>query len=291
MTAAFTYHRPATLAEAAELGRTLGGSAAYLAGGTELIPDYRRERETARHLIALDAIEELRGIGAEGRWLRIGALATIAEVASAPLVRSWLPALAEAAAAIGSPPIRSLATIGGNFCRAVPCADTPPVALVAGARVRLGGGGHQRELDAEQLFLGPRRTALEPGEVLLEIRIPRQPGRSGVSYHRFARRQGSSLAVAAVAARVALEDGTIREARIGLGAVAPIPCRAPRAEGLLAGHPPSADLFALAAASAAEEARPISDVRGSEAFRRELVHVLSRRALEEATARALGRAP
>jgi carbon-monoxide dehydrogenase medium subunit len=112
-----------------------------------------------------------------------------------------------------------------------------------------------------------------------------------VSYQRFARRQGSSLAVAAVAARVVLEDGTIREARIGLGAVAPIPCRAPRAEGLLAGHPPSADLFALAAASAAEEARPLSDVRGSEAFRRELVHVLARRALEEATARAVGRAP
>src|SRR3990172_4685139 len=131
-----SYHRAASLAEACELGRRFGPAAAFLAGGTELLPDYQRERETALVLIALETIEELQGIRVESGRLRIGALATIAEVARSPLVREWLPALAEAARAIGSPQIRSRATIGGNFCRAVACADTPPQ-LAPG---RCGGG-------------------------------------------------------------------------------------------------------------------------------------------------------
>ena len=199
---AIAYHRPASLAEACELGRQLGADAAFLAGGTELLPDYQRERETARHLIALDTIDELHGIRVDGTTLRIGALATVAEVASSPLVRQWFLALAEAARAIGSPQIRSRATIGGNFCRAVPCADTPPSAVVAGARLRLVGPGGERQLDAADFFVGPRQTVLQPGEVLVEIVLPAQPEHSGASYQRFSRRQGPALAVAAVAARV-----------------------------------------------------------------------------------------
>lgn len=283
---AFTVHRPTTLTAAADLSRRLGPAALFLAGGTELVPDYRRGRETARHLIALDGVPGLRGIREEGGRLHIGALTTIAALARSPLVRGRLPALAEAAAALGSPQIRSLATIGGNFCRAVPCADTPPVALAAGAVVRIGGVEPARELDLPAFFLGPRQTALGPGEILVEVVVPAQPPRSGVSYQRFARRRGSALAVAAVAVRVVLDGEVIREARFGLGAVAPVPCGAPRAEALLRGQTPSGEVFALAAASVAEEARPITDVRGTASFRRELVHVLARRALEQATARA-----
>lgn len=286
MTAPFTYHRPATLEEASALGRELGREAAFLAGGTELIPDYRRQQETARHLIALDGLPGLRGIGiADGR-LRIGALATIAEVAASDEVRGWLPALADAAAALGSPQVRSLATIGGNFCRAVPCADTPPVALAAAGSVRVAGNGGDREVPVAAFFTGPRQTVLAPGELLLEILIPEQPEHSGASYQRFARRRGSALAVAAVAARLVFDDGLIAEARFGLGAVAPTPCGAPRAAELLQGRLATRQAFARAAAAAAAEARPISDVRGSAEFRRELVEVLARRALLEAAARA-----
>ena len=285
---AIAYHRPASLAEACELGRRFGADAAFLAGGTELLPDYQRERETARHLIALDTLEELHGIRVDSALLRIGALATVAQVAASPLVRQWFPALAEAARAIGSPQIRSRATIGGNFCRAVPCADTPPAAVVGGARLRLVGPGGERELNAEDFFVGPRQTVLQTGDLLVEIVIPTQPKHSGASYQRFARRQGPALAVAAVAARVELKGRTIVAARIALGAVAPVPLLATRAAAVLVGKVASAELFAQAASVSADEALPITDLRGSAAFRHELVTVLTRRALIEATARAGG---
>jgi carbon-monoxide dehydrogenase medium subunit len=287
---AFTFHRPATLGDAMTLGRRLGRDGAFLAGGTELLPDFHRGRESARHLIALDAIAELRGIRLEQGALRIGALATVAELARAPLAGEALPALVDAARALGSPQIRSLATVGGNFCRAVACADLPPVAVAAEATVRISGGDGDRELAAERFFVGPRATVLEPGEILTAIVIPLQPLGSAVSYQRFARRRGSALAVASVAARLTLEAGVMRGARIVLGAVAPIPWLVPRAAAVLEGEAPSPDLFVLAAAAAAEEARPITDLRGSVEFRRELVQVLTRRALEEAAARGGGAA-
>ncbi len=284
----FSYHRPENLADACALGERLGADAAFLAGGTELLPDYQRQRETARHLIALDAIDELRGIALEKGALRIGALATIAEVAASPVVRATFRALSDAARAIGSPQVRSRATIGGNFCRAVPCADTPPAAIASGARVRLAGPGGVRELAAERFFTGPRLTALRPGEVLVAVLIPEQPRHSGASYQRFARRKGSALAVAAVAVRVVMGGGVIREARLALGAVAPVPLLAERAGASLSGEAPSRDAFELAGAICAEESLPITDLRGSADFRRELVSVLARRALEEAVARAGG---
>jgi carbon-monoxide dehydrogenase medium subunit len=285
---AIAYHRPATLVEACALGRELGSEAAFLAGGTELLPDYHRAHETARHLIALDRIPELQGIRVDGDVLRIGALSTVAQVAASPLVREWFPVLAEAARAIGSPQIRSRATIGGNFCRAVPCADTPPAAVVAGARVRLVGPAGEREMAAEQFFTGPRQTVLQPGEVLVEILVPSQPAHSGASYQRFSRRKGAALAVASVAARVQLKGGKITGARISLGAVAPVPMLATRTIALLEGEAPTEALFALAAATSADEALPITDLRGSAGFRRELVSVLARRALVQATVRAGG---
>ena len=284
--AATAYHRPASLAEACALGRDLGNDAVFLAGGTELVPDYERGLEAARHLIALDTIEELRGIRQEAGQLRIGALATVAQVAASPLVRDWCPVLAEAARAIGSPQIRSRATIGGNFCRAVPCADTPPAAVVAAARVRLASPAGWREIEAEKFFIGPRQTVLQAGEVLAEILVPAQPRHSGASYQRFARRRGPALAVAAVAARIHLVGAKVAGARIALGAVAPVPLLATRAAAVLEGEDPTPELFAIAAAASAEEALPIGDLRGTAAFRRELVTVLARRALGEAASRA-----
>lgn len=280
------YYRPDTLVEACELGLRLGAEAAFLAGGTELLPDYHRGREPATALIALDRIEELRGIRTTDDELCIGALTTIAAVAASPLVRGWSPVLAEAARAIGSPQIRNRATIGGNFCRAVPCADTPPAAVVSGAEAVLVGPEGKRAVPVEQFFVGPRRTILRPGEILVELRVPAQPPRSGASYQRFSRRRGAALAVAAVAARVRLSGSVIAEARIALGAVAPVPLLATRAAAGLEGEAPSAELFALAGAVSAEESLPITDVRGTDSFRRELVAVLAARALGEAVRRA-----
>lgn len=287
----FAYHAPTTLAEACALGRQWGAEARYLAGGTELFPDYHRERERAKHLIALERITELHGIAVAGDRLQIGALTTVAEVAASPLVREWLPALATAARSLGSPPIRSRATIGGNFCRAVACADLPPPAVVADAALRIAGPEDMREIEIERFFLGPRMTVLGAGEVLVQLLVPRQPPRSGTSYQRFARRSGSSLAVASVAARITLEGDRIAGARLALGAVAPVPRLAVRAAEVLLGEPPSPELFTLAGVLCAEAALPISDLRGSADFRRELVSVLARRALAEATRRARAEVP
>jgi len=285
-TCEFHYHRPATLAEACALPARLGEGAFYLAGGTELLPDFRRGAETAAHLISLRDVRELSGIAMSGGRLRIGAMTTIREVGESDEVRRALPALAEAARSLGSPQIRSLATIGGNFCRAVPCADTPPPCIVAEATVRLASASGRRELPAERLFAGPRRTVLEPGEILVDVIVPSQPRHSGVSYQRFALRRGSALAVASVAVRLVLDGDRIAAARIALGSVAPVPMAAPRAASLLEGRPANAETFARAAREAADEARPIADLRGTEAFRRHLVEVLSRRAFAEAALRA-----
>ncbi|MFI5245095.1 MAG: FAD binding domain-containing protein [Gemmatimonadales bacterium] len=282
----FTYVRPATLADACALAGRMGGDAAFMAGGTELIPDFQRGRETARQLIALDHFAELRGIAIDHGALRIGALTTVADVAASALVRGRLAALADAARAIGSAQIRSLATIGGNFCRAVACADTPPAAIAGDARVHIAGAHGTREMPAVEFFLGPRRTVLAQGEVLVAISLPERPAASGSSYQRFSRRKGASLAVAAVAVRVTLVEGRITGARIALGAVSPVPMLVPRASSMLEGERPSAALFSKAAAVCADEALPITDVRGTADFRRHLVSVLAGRALSEAAARA-----
>ncbi|HUX33387.1 MAG TPA: xanthine dehydrogenase family protein subunit M [Gemmatimonadaceae bacterium] len=284
----FTYHRPATLAEACALGQALAGDAAFLAGGTELVPDYRRGRETATHLIALGRIAELRGIVREGDTLRIGALTTVGAIAASPDVRAWLPALAEAARALGSPQIRSLATIGGNFCRAVSCADLPPAALVGGARLRIVSGAGERTISADALFAGPRKTVLGPGEVLAEILIPAAAPHTGTSFERFAQRRGMALAVASAAASLVLDGERIARAAVALGAVGPVPFLVTPIPGLLQGEVATDALFAVAGALCADAARPISDIRGSDVFRRDLVVVLVRRALARALTRARG---
>ncbi|MDH3284205.1 MAG: xanthine dehydrogenase family protein subunit M [Acidobacteriota bacterium] len=280
------FHRPESLKEAFELGRSLGGGATFLAGGTELVPDFRRGREAPSHVISLSGLSELRGIELRRGQLRVGALVTIEEICESAAVREWLPSLAEAASLLASPQIRNLATIGGNFCRAVPCADTPPVCIAAGSHVVLVSERGARTLPAEQLFTGPRQTVLEPGELLREISIPAQPDRSGGSYQRFAHRRGSALAVAAVAARVVLDGDRVEDARIVLGAVGPTPLMAHNSAAILSGAVPSDEAVARAAKEAAGESEPISDLRGSAEFRRQLVEVLTARALRVAIERA-----
>ena len=280
------FHRPATVADACELSRALGPAAAFLAGGTEILPDFQRGREPARHLIALHRIAELRGITRRDDGLHIGALTTLAEIAASPSVHGFLFALAQAARAVGSAQVRTVATIGGNVCRAVSCADLPPVLIAAGAAVRVAGTGGDRAMPLEDFLLGARRTALQPGEMLVEVVLPIQPRHSAAVYERFARRRGSSLAVASVAARVTLEAGRIRGARIALGAVAPAPLLVPAATEVLEGEPPSTAVFERAARECAAAARPISDLRGSAEFRLELVAVLAHRALAGACARS-----
>ena len=284
----YTYHRPKSLAAACELGRTFGSEGRYLAGGTELIVDLKNKRDRADHVISLQDVTELKEIYQAGDVLHIGALATLSEVAEATAVRAAFPVLREAVLSMGGVQIRNQGTIGGNFCRAVPCADTPPICIAAGARLQIIGAETERTIPAEDFFLGPRQTVLQPDEILVEIQIPAQPQTSGASYQRFSLRRGLALAVASVAAVVDLEDKKISAARVVLGSVAPVPLLAMECSQLLVGQVPTDDLFRRISACAAAAAQPITDLRGSEAYRRELIEVLTLRALTKAATRARG---
>jgi carbon-monoxide dehydrogenase medium subunit len=213
----FAYHRPDNLADACTLGRTHGPDARFLGGGTDVLVDLGQGGCGTKHLISLGSIPDLNRIHAKPGLLHIGAMVTIEEVARSAEVMQVIPALCKAASRIGSVQVRNRATIGGNFCGAVPCADTPPIGIAGDASLQIVGPDGERIVAARDFFVGPRESVLEPGELLVEIRFAHQPPSSGMSYQRFSLRHGSALAVASVAARVVLEGHTITDASVVLG--------------------------------------------------------------------------
>ncbi len=285
----FQYHQPATTAEACALGVEYGRQSAYLAGGTELLVDLRSGRKQVGHVISLGKLDELKQITMDGDTLCIGALVSLSDIAESEAVRSAFPALSDAIETMAGRQIRNLGTMGGNFCCGVPCSDTPPITCAADGEIVLTGPDGARTVAAREFVLAPRVTVLNPGEILTEIRIPKQPAGSGASFQRFALRRGSALAVASVAVWVRLEGQIIAEARIYLGSVGPTPLSAVETASLLVGKNAGAELFAEAGARAAAEAQPISDLRGSQQYRRDVVEVLTARALVQACERAEGK--
>lgn len=287
----FDYFAPRTLEEAIDIFRRRGEGGRALAGGTDLIVQMKEGNTRfppPSYLVSLRRIPELRGIRLQEEGeLRLGSLVTMAELAASPLIRERFPIIAEGAAVVGSQQIMNMATVGGNLCNAAPSADTAPPLLACEAQAVIMGPDGQRTQPLEGFFLGPGQTVLGPGELLVEIRVPALPPRTGGAYARHTPRREMDIAVVGVAALVTLgEDATIQRARIALGAVAPTPMRAREAEAALEAQPPSDELFARAAHRAAEEARPISDLRASADFRRHLIRTLTERCLRRALARA-----
>lgn len=282
----FVYHRPASRAEACALGLRYGKAARFLAGGTELLPDLKQRRDETQHLIDLNGIAGLREISHDSSRIRIGGLAALSEIAESAIVRRFVPALSEAILTIAAAQIRNRGTLAGNFCGGVPSADAPPICIALNAAMRIAGSEGERTLAAEAFALAPRRVDLRPGEILLEVQIPIPPAGTGARYERFALRRATALAVVGVAACLRMEGPEIREARLALGAVAPVPMLATQSMDLLTGRAADEALFEQAANLAAREARPITDLRGSADFRRELVRVLTLRALRAAAERA-----
>lgn len=274
-------HSPRTLPEAFELLDELEG-ARILAGGTDLLVDIKQGLVKAKHLIALQHIEVLRTIDTQDDKIRLGAMVTPQEISTHPLVTEHLPALGEAARSMASTQIRSMATIGGNIASAVPSADLPPSLMVMGASVSLECSGGSRDISLADFFTGPRDTVCGGGEILTGIFIPHPPPNSGTSYQKLTLREANALAVASAASFLTLSKEAINRARIVLGAVAPTPLLASDASGFLVGKKPSDRLFQEAAVRAHEESQPISDIRGSIWFRKELVRVLVYRSLKRA---------
>lgn len=284
----FTLHEPQSLSEALKLLRIHSGTVRIMAGGTDLLVDLKQDNIRVAHLVSIKGIEGLSGIEEKDGRVRIGALVTLNGVAGSDLVRSRLPALSEAAASMASNQIRNSGTIGGNIASAVPSADLPPTLIAAGASVVIRGENGERQVLFDRFFLGPRRTVLERTDILTHVIIPRLPVNTGISYKKMKLRGANALAVASVAAGMTMSDGVIEDGCIVLGAVAPTPLTAKEASSMLVGQRPSDELFEAAARKAGEESRPISDIRGSAEYRRELVEILTVRAVKEAYERAKG---
>jgi len=280
----FEYLKPANLAEAlCALDGLKDKKTQVLAGGTDLIPWLRGRVKDVDYLVDLAGLG-LDHIVFEPDQARIGALVTFAALGGHPDVRAKLPAVNEAALQVGAVQTRNQATIGGNLCSAVPSLDGAPALLVLGATLRLQSQAGERLVPIEKFFLGPRRTVLQPGEILTEIIVPLRDGFTA-SFLRQGRRKALTLSIVNVAAGLAMDGQQISQARIALGAVAPTPLRAYKAEQFLAGQTLTAKLFAEAAEVAATEISPISDLRASADYRRKISVVLVRRALEIALAR------
>jgi CO/xanthine dehydrogenase FAD-binding subunit len=285
----FEYFAPQSLDEAVTLLKERGDGVRLLAGGTDLLVQMKEAGLHPSAVVSLHALSELRGIEATSDGgLRIGAGTLAADVDAHRDVRSRYTALADGAGVLGSTQTRNLATLGGNVANAAPSADTVPPLIVLDAVAEIVGPGGRRELPVGELFAGPGRTTLAPGEIMVAFRLPALPPKTGSVYQRHTPRKIMDIAVVGVSIRVTLAPAgdSISEARICLGAVAPTPIRAPEAEQALAGQPPSDELFARAAELAQAAATPISDVRGSADFRRYLVGAMTKRCLGVALKRA-----
>jgi carbon-monoxide dehydrogenase medium subunit len=282
------YLAPESIEEALAMLVEHGEGAKPIAGGQSLLILLRWGLAAPTYLVGLKRIPELTRLTAtpEG-GLTIGAMVTQHTLATSPVVRTGFPALAEAASAVASPPVRQQATIGGNLCHADPAAD-PPAALIAlGAEVEIAGPSAQRRLPVSDLFRGFLETAVGPDELLVAIHLPPATSRTGAAYLKH-RVRGVDYALVGVGVGLTLaEEGqTCEEARIGLAGVGDTPLRASAAEAALRGQPITAETLRAAGEAAAADCRPPSDTEASEWYRREMVKVFVRRAGEIALSHA-----
>jgi CO/xanthine dehydrogenase FAD-binding subunit len=282
----FEYSAPTTLEEALEVLHERGEDARPLAGGQSLIPMLSLRLARPSHLIDLAGIDELASVRVEGRQLVIGAMVREASAERYREVGQLAPLLALALPFIGHPAIRSRGTIGGSLAHADPAAELPAVALILGAElVAQSHDRGKRTIQAADFFTGFFTTALEPDEILTEIRIPKPTTGTGGAIEEVARRHGD-FAMVGAAAVVRLEGGKIGAAHIVLTGVSGTPVRATEAETSLAGAEPTDEVFAEAAEQAGQSLSPPADVHGSSAYRRHLAVVLIRRTLKVAAQRA-----
>ena len=275
---------PKTLSEALSLLKKHNGVARVIAGGTDLLPKMKRRELTPKYLIDLKGITDLNLIKYDRKiGLRIGAATTLNEVRESSVVRKNCPILGEAVSQMASTQIRNTGTIGGNLCNAVPSADTAPPLIVLGARLRVVGPKKERTVLVEDFFKGPNETVLRPLELVAEVQIPPARRNEFGAYLKHTLRGEMDLAIVGVAAYVSLDSKRriCKDVKIAMGAVASIPMRAKKAEETLRGKELDDDLIENAAQLASKESEPIDDIRSSAEYRREMVRVLTRRAIHQ----------
>lgn len=281
------YCAPASLDEAATVLR--GGDVTILASGTDLMPQTQAGRARfGRVLMNIRRIPELRGIAVEQGAIRIGTLTTVAELMESDVIRRDLPVLVEAGDQFASDQLRNTATIGGNICNASPAGDLLVPLLILDAEVELvsmpGGTRESRQVPLREFFVGPGKTARKASELLVAVWVPRPPEGFVARFHKFGTRPALDIAAISIGIGGVLQRGVLTQVRVAFGAVAPTPIRAPKTEAALEGRALTVDTISAVAQVAHDEVRPISDVRASEWYRRELIHNLTKRVLDDVAA-------
>lgn len=282
----FEYLTPRNMAEALSLLEEVGQEAKVVAGGTDLIPSLRLRLVSCKYLVDIRQLRELEFVESTGgKLLRIGALTKHATLERSPPVREMAYVLAEAAAQIGSPQIRNMGTVGGNLANASPCSDTATPLLAIGADLKLMRSSGERLIPLDDFFLDVKRTALQSDELLTEVRIPLPPQGTGCAFIKVGRRAGPDLALVSAATTITMEKDVCRSIRIALGSVAPTPIRAKKTESFLIGRTLENRIIGDASEIASEEIRPISDIRASAEYRKEISRVIVDLAIKKAMAR------
>jgi carbon-monoxide dehydrogenase medium subunit len=286
----FEYEAPKTVAEAVAVLSRLNGQARPLAGGTDLIDQIRIGRHAPSVVVDVKKLPELNVLELSPNGLRLGAAVPCYRIYGCGDISSKYAALADSARIIGGIQIQSRASVGGNLCNSGPAADATPSLIALGAVAVIAGPNGTRDVPVDDFCTGPGKNVLAPGELLVELKLPARPDRSGSHYRRFIPRNEMDIAVVGVGASVVLDESgeKIVSARIGLGAVAPTPLFAKQAGDLLAGKSADEKSFAAAAEAAQAIISPIDDMRGTREFRHHVTGVLVRRVLETAVNRARG---
>jgi len=286
--APFDYHAPGSLAEAIGLLQQHGDDAKVLSGGQSLLPLLKLRLASTAHLVDIGRIPGLEYIKEEGGYLKIGGRTRESALERSDVIKAKYPILHDTALVIADPLVRNRATVGGNLAHADPANDHPATMLALGAEVVAAGAGGERVIPITQFFTGIFSTALRPGEILVEIRIPAPPPRSGGAYVKLERKVGDFATAAAAAQLTIGADGKVARAGIALTSAGPTPIKATAAEQFLLGKLPDGAAIAQASKLASDAASPSADRRGSVEYKREMARVLTARALAKAIARAGG---
>ena len=283
----FKYLKPETLKEACSVLSELNGKARVIAGGTDLMINMKQKAARPAYLVDISYLPGLNTIEYnQDDALKIGALCTHTDIESSSVIREKFNILAQACGSIGSIQIRNLGTIGGNLCNASPSADSVPALLGLDAKVKIFGTAGENEVELAKFFTGPGATVLKPDEILTGIDICATTPHSFACYLKLSPRRAMDLAVVGVGIVLWLSaDGsTCTDIRIALGAVAPVPIRAFKAEALIRGQKLDNAVIEETASVAAEETKPITDLRGSVEYRKEMVKVLTGRGIRQGIA-------
>jgi carbon-monoxide dehydrogenase medium subunit len=287
----FTYHKPTTVQEACKLLERENNTAA-IAGGTDILVEIKKGLRHNDNIISLSGIKELKILEESKNKLVIGAVVTHNEIKNSKFIKEKFPALAEAASLIGTDQIRNTATIGGNLCTGASCCDMAPILIASNASVEIFSFKGKRIVALHDFFVFHKETSIGKGELMTKIIIPHLEPGTGVCFKKFGLREASSISVASVSASVKIEDDVCVSSRIVVGAVAPIPKICQKASNILncakvTEFLEGSSVLKEVGEAVAVDSHPLDDIRGTADFRREIVNVLTQRAVLKATNRAI----